>query len=282
MHINTDSLSAFISIQKHDSFTKAAHEQGISQSALSQKIFRLEDQLQVTLFIRGKSHITLTAAGEKLRLFAKQQLSFEQEFISQFDQDKIHLSGTIRLAGFSSIMCSMAIPSLAPFLRENTRASVEFSSHEVIDLEEVLKKNKADLVLTDYKPDFPGLESHLIGREEYIMIESNKIKKNESIYLDHGPHDNATDSFFKYQGINTPYERRFMGDVYSIIEAVKLGLGKAIMSKHLTTKQPGLKIKKFRRRYFREIYLSYYKQSYYSPLHKNICHEIIKESKKFL
>ena len=70
MHINTDSLKAFIEIYKLGSFTKAANSLGLSQSAISQKVSRLEDLLQATLFIRSRDAIKLTAAGEKLFSYA--------------------------------------------------------------------------------------------------------------------------------------------------------------------------------------------------------------------
>lgn len=57
-------MQYFISVVEAGSFTKAAEECYISQSAISQQIRALEESLQVKLLIRGKRSFSLTAAGE--------------------------------------------------------------------------------------------------------------------------------------------------------------------------------------------------------------------------
>lgn len=282
MHINTDTLEAFIKTHRLGSFTKAANNLGISQSALSQKIARLEGLLHATLFIRGSSELSLTNSGEKLLIFAKQQLNLESDFIHQFNQYKSEPAGVIRIAGFSSVTRSVLIPSLAGIMRKFPQCQIEFSSFEVIELENVLKKNKADIIVTDYHLSLPGIESRVIGKEEYVVIESKKIKNIPPIYLDHGPHDNATESYFKFQGQDLEFRRGFMGDVYGIIEGVELGLGRAIMSKHLVKDIRDIREKKSKRKYTRDIYVSYYTQSYYSPLHHLVIDNLSKKASDFL
>ena len=282
MNIQTDALKAFLEIHQNGSFTKAAQTLGLSQSALSQKMARLEDMLQATLFIRKPGELGLTSAGEKLLIFAKQQLQLESDFLKDFNQYSDQISGTFRLAAFSSIVRSVLMPSLSPWLRKNQGVNVEFSSYEVIDLEQVLKTNKADAIVTDYFPGLPGLEEIQIGNEEYVLIENSKYKDIPNTFLDHGPHDNATESFFKFQGQESSYRRGFMGDVYAILDGVSQGLGKAIMSKHLVKDDKRFKIRKSPRKYIRPVVLSFYKQSYYSPIHQNVINLLQENAKKFL
>lgn len=56
-------LPIFLSAAEHLNFTKAAEEQHISQTAVSQQIKQLEKELGFQLFIRGKRGVTLTPAG---------------------------------------------------------------------------------------------------------------------------------------------------------------------------------------------------------------------------
>jgi DNA-binding transcriptional LysR family regulator len=282
MHINTDALNAFLKVQQFESFTLAAQNLGISQSALSQKISRLEGLLQTTLFIRGLGELKLTSSGEKLLIFSKQQLEFESSFISQFNQYQDKPAGVLRIAGFSSITRSVLIPCLSSITLKNPMSQIEFSSHEVNNLESVLRKNQADIILTDYKVNITGIESTLIGREEYVVIEPKSVTNIPNLFLDHGPHDNATESFFNYQEKKIEYRRGFMGDVYGIIDGVELGLGRAVMSKHLVAKNKKLIIKKFKKRYFREVYMSYYRQSFHSPLHGIVTEKLLAYSGKYL
>jgi DNA-binding transcriptional LysR family regulator len=274
MSINTDYLKSFLTLHETGSFTKASEKLFLSQSALSQKMARLEDQLETSLFIRSAQGLKLTSSGEKLLVYAKQQLSFEEEFLNEFQSNSHELAGSIRLATYSSILSSLVIPKLSPWLRKNAKAQIEFISLEVIDLVPALKSNKADLVILDYFSHLPGVEEIQIGEEEFVIIESTKMKDIPSLYLDHGPHDNATESFFKFQNHSKKIERAFMGDVHGILEAVALGLGRAVMSKHLVEKDPRFKIVKSKKKYIRPIVMNFYKQNYYSKIHRQIINEL--------
>ena len=72
------------------------------------------------------------------------------------------------------------------------------------------------------------------------------------------------------------YERRYMGDVYSIIDGVSLGLGRAIMSKHLVLNDRKFSVVKHKKKYIRPVVLSRLKQKYHSPLHSRV-YEILTE-----
>lgn len=270
MDIKLDELTTFIEVYKAGSFTKASEVLGLSQSALSQKISRLEENLQAALFIRHPRNLSLTASGEKLLGYAKETIQRQTDFISNFNQFDTKLSGVIRIAGFSSIMRSLVIPKLAKFIRENENIQIEFSSFEMFELVDVLKSNNADFIITDYFPHLNKTEEIQIGIEEYIIIRSKKHKTISNIYLDHGPGDNATEAYLNFVGNKENYKRVFMGDVYSIIDGVALGLGMAVMSKHLVEDDKRFEIIRGKKKYQRPLVLSFNKQAYYGPLHYEI------------
>src|SRR5437763_15373459 len=60
---STLALSAFESAARHQSFTKAADELAVTQSAICRQIGALEDFMGVKLFRRGRRGVTLTEAG---------------------------------------------------------------------------------------------------------------------------------------------------------------------------------------------------------------------------
>lgn len=59
-------LQAFECAARHGSFTQAAAELNLTQSAVSRQIRTLEDQLHVTLFERIRKRVVLSAAGKAL------------------------------------------------------------------------------------------------------------------------------------------------------------------------------------------------------------------------
>ncbi len=62
---NVDDLMAFFAIARERSFTRAAAQLGVSQSALSHTIRSLETRLGLRLLNRTTRSVACTAAGER-------------------------------------------------------------------------------------------------------------------------------------------------------------------------------------------------------------------------
>ena len=71
-------LQAFVTLAQTNSFTSAAMMLGITQSAVSHAIKSLEDELGVSLFVRGKAEIVLTEVGKDLVGKAHSVLGFSE------------------------------------------------------------------------------------------------------------------------------------------------------------------------------------------------------------
>lgn len=274
MKLSNLGLQAFHHCALTLNVTEAAMKLGITQSALSQRLASLESDLEVTLFIRDPKGLILTAEGERLLRFTQSSVGLEDELLQALKGNRHELGGPVRIAGFSSILRSMIIPTLAPFFRRHPKVHGDFQSYEVFELPKVLATGRADLVILDYELGKKGIIQESIGVEEYVVIESVKYQSPQDVYLDNGPHDNATESFFQFQSKEQPYRRSFMGDVYGIIEGVEEGLGRAVMSKHLVSKNKKVKILKGFRPYKRPIVLHYYERSFYPELINRTINEL--------
>lgn len=64
--MNTSDLKIFLEVVKNNSFSIAADELYLAQSSVSKAIKRLEDELDVRLFVRHHSSIEITPAGKEL------------------------------------------------------------------------------------------------------------------------------------------------------------------------------------------------------------------------
>jgi DNA-binding transcriptional LysR family regulator len=283
MKISNTGLTAFIKTASSLNITAAAKELGITQSALSQRIALLEDDLETTLFIREARGLKLTERGEKLLHFALLNQKLEEEFLQELNGSSNELAGTLSIAGYSSILRSVIIPALAPFLRKHPKIQISFNSYEVEELPDILKTAKADIIFTDYLWEKNGVVNFKCGNEEFVVIESAKYDPASDIYLDNGPEDNATEDFFRQQ-VRAPkvLRRSFMGDVYGIIDGVEKGLGKAVMSKHLIKQNKAVTIKDGYKKYTRSVTMSYFDQPYYSKLMTRILHELKENCVHFL
>ncbi|EJM69327.1 transcriptional regulator [Pseudomonas sp. GM49] len=73
----------FLAIARHQSFSRAGQEVGISASALSHAIKGLETRLGVRLLNRTTRSVTLTAAGEELHSITRQGVE-QKSTVSRF------------------------------------------------------------------------------------------------------------------------------------------------------------------------------------------------------
>ena len=72
-------LRSFVKVAQCGGFSRAAKELFIAQPALSRQIAKLEEQLQVALFIRHGRDVELTAAGARLLERADVMLRYMEE-----------------------------------------------------------------------------------------------------------------------------------------------------------------------------------------------------------
>jgi DNA-binding transcriptional LysR family regulator len=289
MSISSIQLDAFFEVAKLLNFSKAAAALGVTQSALSQRVKNLELDLGVTLFIRETGAIRLTDSGEKLLRYCLVRTSIEGDVLSEIqsaydDKKDDGLTGVIRIASYSSVLRSIIIPALAPFLRGNPNVQCEFIKGEMGKLAEMLKTGEADFIILDHALSKTGIAQDKLGNEEYIVIESSKYTSRTGIYLDHNPEDTVTESFFQKQAKGTPkgFRRSFMGDIYGILDGVEQGLGRAIVSKHLIKKNKNIKKVSGFSKYSLEVTLHHYERPYYPRLLKEVHKQILAETKKLL
>lgn len=76
--IETSSVECFLVIVEQESFTRAARKLGIAQSAVSQKLRRLEDQLGICLIERTSRSLKLSGDGVRFMPFARQMIAAEE------------------------------------------------------------------------------------------------------------------------------------------------------------------------------------------------------------
>ena len=98
-------MEGFYQTAKLGNFTKAAAVNHLTQSAISQQISKLEEELGVRLFERiGKRKLVLTAAGELLYKFADSVLAEYDILLDQLSELKGSHKGKLRIAGpFTSL-----------------------------------------------------------------------------------------------------------------------------------------------------------------------------------
>ena len=166
-------LTAFLAVAEARSFTHAATKLGMSQSALSQIVRRLEERLGLRLLTRTTRSVAPTEAGERLLQTLAPALGELDASISALSEFRDRPTGTIRITSVEHATETILWPVLRSFLRDYPDVKVEVvSDYELADLaaegfdagvrlgEHVDKDMIAVRIAPDFRPAIVGAPAY--------------------------------------------------------------------------------------------------------------------------
>lgn len=123
--INHDELKAFLAVARERSFTRAAAQLGLSQSALSRTIITLETRLGVRLLNRTTRSVAPTAAGERLAAGLQPHFAGIDAELAALGEIRERPAGLVRITADENAASLVLWPALAPLLRRWPDIEVE-------------------------------------------------------------------------------------------------------------------------------------------------------------
>ena len=134
---NLNDLLAFIAVAREGSFTKAAAQLGVSQSALSQTVKELEARLGIRLLTRTTRSVAPTEAGERMMLTIAPRLEEVENELAALSELRDKPSGTLRLTASEHASNAILMPKLAKLLPDYPDIKVEINSeNRLVDIVE--------------------------------------------------------------------------------------------------------------------------------------------------
>jgi DNA-binding transcriptional LysR family regulator len=129
-------LAAFAAVAEQRSFTRAAAELGMSQSALSHAMKALEERLGARLLSRTTRSVSTTEAGETLLRSLRPALGEITSGVNAVGALRGKPSGTLRITATKHAVSSVLMPVLSGFL----------ASHPDIRIDTIVDDNLTDIV----------------------------------------------------------------------------------------------------------------------------------------
>ncbi|WP_270525825.1 LysR family transcriptional regulator [Longibaculum muris] len=147
-------MKYFITIVDCHSFTEAAELCYISQSAISQQMKALENELGVELFKRNNRQFTLTLAGEYFYRHGKELIeeieTLKKETIRRGEDQELSLKiGYLRCYGAQELH-----HAIAQFSKTYPEVAISITNGTHEELYELLKSHDVDLVISDQRRAF--------------------------------------------------------------------------------------------------------------------------------
>ncbi len=164
--LEIDLLRAFVAVAETGSFTAAADVVGRSQSAVSQKVLRLEEILDRRVFDRTSRSLTLTRDGEHLLVAARRMLEFNDSLVRELREPPA--AGELRL-GISEDFVPRELPKLlARFNRLYPSVTLDLMTGLSCELLTAYDAGRLDAVIA--KKDGAAQRGRVIWREPLVWM----------------------------------------------------------------------------------------------------------------
>lgn len=132
---NLNDLLAFVVVAREGSFTKAAAQLGVSQSALSHTVRGLEERLKLRLLTRTTRSVSPTEAGERLLLTIGPRFEEIEAEVAAVCDMRDKPAGTIRISAAEHAANSVLWPKVEKFLPAYPDINIEVSiDYGLIDI----------------------------------------------------------------------------------------------------------------------------------------------------
>jgi len=187
--MDIEQARTFLAITAHGSFLEAAKQLHLTQSTVSARIQRLEEELGARLFVRNRSGASLTSSGRRFLEHAKRLVLTEEQARHDVGLPSRYRA-TIRIGGRIALWEGF-LPQWVGWMR---RVAKDIAIRSEIGFEEDLMRNliegMLDIVLMYTPSHSPGLIVEHLFDETLVLVSSRQgdtMPGEDYIYVDWGP-----------------------------------------------------------------------------------------------
>ncbi|HEX8191508.1 MAG TPA: LysR substrate-binding domain-containing protein [Allosphingosinicella sp.] len=153
-------VKVFEAAARHENFTRAAAELGMTQAAVSYQIRILEERLGVPLFLRSRQRVSLSDAGRRAApLVARAFDTLEDAFGQMVAEDE----SVLTISTTQTFASNWIAPRLGAFQLARRELAVRLDTdNRIIDF----AREEKDVAIrsTNGSPNWPGLRAHFLFR----------------------------------------------------------------------------------------------------------------------
>ena len=226
-------LLAFEKVVELKTIHAAAGDLRLTQAAVTKRIRLLESEMGITLFLRSRKGMTLTAEGKALLQFCRTASEAEGLLTSRLKgQDQMEISLT--LAGPTSAISSRIHKDCLPLYVKFPFLKLNLRSEDHMSLIDQLRNGTIDLAVTSPNLVPNEMDSKMLKPDRYLLVASAKwqgrhlteILETERV-IDFYESDTTTYNYlnkFGYEKTKRP-DRLFINENEALIRMFITGLG---------------------------------------------------------
>lgn len=160
-------LETYLVVADTLNITAAADRLFVSQSTVTQRLHRLEEELQYQLFTRerGKRKMELTWRGEEFLSIANRWI----ELYRETELLKDLYVGTVSIAALDSVICTI-LPSVLTEILNSNKLNLKMYTQHTREIYSLVKKREIDIGFVTRNTHDPELEVQKVISQKYYLI----------------------------------------------------------------------------------------------------------------
>jgi len=162
-------LEVFLAVVREGRFSRAAEKLYRTQSAVSQTIRKLEEELGEPLFDRSSREGVLTDAGRTLQKYAEQLLNLRNDAQEALVELRELQKGKLSIAA-NEFTALYLLPVLAEFRRLHPMIKITVQRSLGSQIPDDLLRHNVEMGVLSYDPQEPRLRSIVVYQDELTFV----------------------------------------------------------------------------------------------------------------
>ena len=158
MAVKLELYRIFRTVAEEESISAAAKTLFISQSAVSQSIHQLEEQLQVRLFSRQPRGVTLTSEGRVLYDYVRSAISLIETGEEKLQQTRELMMGELVIGASDTVTRSLLLPYLQQFHERYPAIRLKVLNGTSYEALQMLRAGQVDLAFASTPQETGNLQ----------------------------------------------------------------------------------------------------------------------------
>ncbi len=251
--MNIDTLRVFCDVVQHQSFSRGAKINDISQSAATQSVHRVEQHFGVQLVDRSKRPFVLTPEGQACYEGFREVIDLYDSVEAHVRSLRMEIGGLVRVAAIYSVGLHDMSRCMQSFMRQYPKAKVRLEYLRPNKVYDAVLNAEVDLGIVSYPTASPDLNVIPLRSENMVVVcpLDHPLAKRATVTAEHlngmdfvGFDRDLSirkeiDRHLRQRGVNIRVVMEF-DNIETIKQAVQIGAGISILPEPTVRDEVGI------------------------------------------
>jgi DNA-binding transcriptional LysR family regulator len=240
--MNIETLRTFCDVVRHQSFSRGAAANHVSQSAATQSVHRMEQHFGVQLVDRTKRPFVLTPEGQACYEGFREVLELYDAVEARVRSLRMEITGVVRLAAIYSVGLHDMSRCMQEFMRRYPKARIRLEYLHPNRVYEAVLNSEVDLGIVSYPASSPEISVVPLRSERMVVVchPDHPLAKREAATVEHLEGEDFVgfdrelsirkeiDRFLRQRSVTIHVVMEF-DNIETIKQAVQIGAGISIL-----------------------------------------------------